>query len=320
MELNSPACYHLTASNYSGSAIMQLHGFGYTFPFPLICEDDHNHWPSVRRTIQGTSVEIYPPFRSGSNFRLTADFDVNCSPSFLRRKLRVDDDVGVVKGLRTLPKCFSLERSLMTPQVETNAMQLEIHTRSERSAEKIASWFVSSGLRNLRRATYQFWIGHPAIYFEGTKRTHYIVENGQLNDKLWARSKVYSGSTRTMVITNDIWRRSWFGARQHFDSDQLDSIITAHHQKASGFLFDAVLNLAVAIEKSKYQLWEKLYGLGLATRSELKAALNDTKKPERYFSDLLPSGSPFQRPNSKCLDAIRRIWIARGIVSHGKET
>lgn len=299
---------------------MNMHGYGFTFPFPIICSHDHSNWPQVTRKIGGINVEIHPPFLSGKNARLTADFDINASPSFQRRKITIGNANLPVGGFRTVPSCWSADFSAQPQQLETNSFQVECYTGSERRADKILSWIIKAGLRNLRRASGQFWIEHPAIYFEGVKKAQYQVLSGKLDHGVWACSTVFSGTKRMCVIDAQKWRNSWSSAKEEYDTDAFDNLLTAEHQNAGGFLFEATVSCALAIEKSKYNLWSKLLSMGLCSRPEERSARNDTQKPERYFRDLLPNSSSAPIFSEETLDTVSEVWIARGLVAHGKET
>lgn len=298
---------------------MNLRGFGYTLQFPLICEDTTDKWPVIRRQIDGVTVDIYPPFSSGGVARLTPDFEINSSPSFSRRKITLAS-YNTIKGFRTIPACFSENSNKQPPQKEANSFQLEVHCHSEQKAERIADWLYQSALRNVRRSTYQFWIGQAPIYFEGNKKITYTVRDGKLlHEETWTNSTFYSGSLRTIVIDQKKWHHAWMTAKREFALDQFDSVIMAHHLTASHFFLDAIYNLAICVEKSKYELWRQLFENSHATKGELKSALNDTKKPERYFYDLLPQALRERAPNGDIRTSITKVWEARGLIAHGKE-
>lgn len=298
---------------------MNLQGFGYTFPFPIICSVDVVSWPSLSRTIDGIKIEIQPPFLSGENIRITQDFSVNNSPSFKRRGIAVHEAEAPLRSFRTIPQCFNGESVEPPPQCEVNALQIEVQSRSETRAESIEAWFVRSGLRNLRRLSGQFWIEHPAIYFEGFRRVQYKVESGKLDHGIWATSTFYSGNLQMQVIDFAKWKSAWLSAKKEYNSDYADSLLLAEHQVAGAFLFDAVMSCALAIERSKYALWEKFLYAGKCSPSQEKAARNDTSRPQRYFSELLPEGISLPRISREELESISKVWIARGLIAHGKE-
>ncbi|UZD91570.1 hypothetical protein [Cognatishimia activa] len=278
------------------------------------------HWKPFSRKINGIKVSIFPPFLSGTTGRLTADFDINASPAFKIRNVKIPQENLAVPSFRTLPLCFENPATKQPDQSETNSFQIEIETNSENKADRIRDWLIPTAIRNLRRTTGQFWIGHPAIYFEGSLRAHYEVLNKKLNPNIHACSSIHSGNLRMQVLLYENWLSAWMQAKKEYDTDAFDNLLYAEHQQASGAIFDAISNCGLAIEKTKYALWEQLNRKNLVTNSEAKAARNDTQLPHRYFSDYLPETENSIEFSQAELDTIKTVWIARGLVAHGKET
>jgi len=296
------------------------YGFSFSFPFPIICTENCVRWPTIERRVGGSNVTIYPPFLSGKNCRLTQDIDLARSPAFDRKRIIVAPSQRPVGGFRTIPDCFSEPGRAKEKQVETNSIQISVDCGSENKSEKIAKAIMKSGLRELRRSSAQFWIEHPAIYFEGLLRNQFKIKDGSNLEWAAARSTVYSGTLRMRVLDLDKWKSSWSRARLEYDTDAFDNLLLADHQKAAGFLNEAVVSCALAVERTKYALWEKLLKRNIATKAQERAARNDTQKPERYFGELLPNEVGGVRPTKAQLESIAKIWVARGLIAHGKET
>ena len=298
---------------------MDFFGYGYTFPFPIICAENSMEWPVFEANHSGTSVVIFPPFLSGNNGRLTENFDLNGSPSFKMLGITIGGSSSLPKGFRTIPQYFGEQGAAHPPQIEANAFQIEIMTKDASRADKLSSWLIPSVLRNLKRISGQFWVDHPATYFEGYKKTQYKVSGGKLpHNKIWAHSTIYSGNLRMQVINNAAWQKAWASATENHNSDPFDNLLLAEHQVAGSFCFDATSNCALAIEKAKYVLWDKIRNSGLCSNAEYKSAKNDTHKPERYFKEKLPEGLSLDLTKNQIL-TLSEVWNARGLIAHGKE-
>jgi hypothetical protein len=297
---------------------MDLHGFGYTFPFPIMCDAAVATWQPIAIDYDDIKVVIYHPFMSGPNGRITNDFDLANSPSFKIQRIHPTVAGLQVPGFRTTPQCFKAGLSKPPKQTETNSLQIEFHTADEHAASSAADDLLSRFLRQARRQTGQFWIGRPAIYFEGYLRTQYRVENGKMPHEFWSNSRIYSGNTRMLTIDYNMWRAIWSRVDESEHSDSIDSMLLAEHHKAGGELFEAMYQAAIAVEKAKYELWDTLFQHKKCSKGKYKSALNDTQKPERYFGCNLPNDCGISFDKSE-LSAVRNIWVVRGLISHGNE-
>lgn len=298
---------------------MNLQGFGHTFPFPMICTENVKEWRHVSRTISDIDVDILPPFHSGSDDGILPSFAMNAAPGFRRRKIKWPADKAHIKGPRVLPTLQPIGEKNITNQIETNSLQIEFITKNEQTAERIESWLIHAAMRNLRRATKQYWIRQTAVYLEGTKRLKYEVKNEKLNPSIWEYTTTFTASQKVKIIDENIWRNSWKSAKEEYMTDYFDNLLLAEHHKATGYHIDCIFNLSLSIERAKYILWEKFLKNGLGTKASFKAASNDTHKPERYFRELLPNETNFSIAGTTIEDTIKQVWKTRGLIAHGKE-
>lgn len=279
-------------------------------------------WKPVTFRCHGVLMCVYPPFRSGDRTNLTPDFAMSSSPAFSRRRIKIPEEYEPLAGMRVLPVCRSSDPNRESPpQIELNSFQVDAWTSSERVAEKCIQQVVGNGVTQLRRQSGQFWIGQFAGYFESYKKVHYQVDEGyNITNSPWSSGSVYSGSPRTIVVDEELWTFSWKRSVREQLPDEIDTLQLAEHQVAQGDLFYASITLGLAVEKCKYRLWDAVFERGLCSRSQHKAAQNDTKKPIRYFEDEIKEvGLKGLALGADTRSAISEIWVARGIIAHGKE-
>lgn len=97
---------------------------------------------------------------------------------------------------------------------------------------------------------------------------------------------------------------------------------SVHHALLSGQEQQIYLQAGMTIERMKYALWDYLKETKKCALPQHRAATNDTKKPQRYFSECLEEvcGRSLLKENPQANTTVKRLWIARGLVAHGKES
>lgn len=95
----------------------------------------------------------------------------------------------------------------------------------------------------------------------------------------------------------------------------------AHHARLIDNEHQFYLQAGITIERLKYLLWDHLKYSKTCNAAQHRAALNDTKKPHRYFSECLTeiSNRSLFDEHRSAYATVKRLWIARGIIAHGKE-
>lgn len=311
-----------------------MYCYGYTFPFRVFCKNSVSTWKPIEKDFDGVSFTAYAPFISDfSTRRSCPSFEYGKSPALIQRGIQTDRrDLGLV-ALPTFKFNDKGETGVLIAWTENpdlsdvdhlpcSAIQIDIDAKSEELASKIASHLHRTWMRETRRLTRQYWIGFFPTYFESFLRTAFKVgEDYQLQDEPFTHAQFTSSDPSTLLLDEELWEQSWNNLIDEPFPSSLDHLLDGRHLAATGEKYKSILSLATSIERTKYTIWEHLFRRGLCDRNDHKNAMNDTSKPERYFSELLEKrvGRNLAKENSDLSLLIETIWIIRGKIAHGRE-
>ncbi|MFC0339956.1 hypothetical protein [Paracoccus niistensis] len=311
-----------------------MYCFGYTFPFKIFCHRSVSGWESISKRFNDVTITSSPPFTSDlPTKRACPSFEFGKSPALAKRGISTDRrDLGLVilptfqfdeNGNTSAVLTFTENPDLSDVEaLPCNAVQIDIEADTEEKASTIADRIHRTWLRQMRRLTKQYWIGFFPSYFEGNLRTQFEVDqNYDLKGEPYTHNHMTLPNKEVIAATEDVWRESWNNLRDEPFPSSLDHLLDGHHFAAADEQYRAIISLATCIERSKYSIWQHLHTVGVCGRNDYKNAMNDTKKPERYFSELLEvrTGRSLFDEFPELENIIRTIWIVRGKVAHGLE-
>jgi hypothetical protein len=283
-------------------------------------------------------AKIYSPFRSGSYASGSSPpFHIESSPAFkirgifpkftsFNRSMTFPDlifaDDGTT-GSTSIISDGSLDESSIefAHAVPLNSIHIDLKLPTLIDTENTADLVLASGLRCLRRLSRQYWIGQIPNYFDSYRKiTIRLNRDYESIEEPVLGGKFRTSSSRTIPIDQTIWEKAWSGTVDD-QLDWLDYALDAEHYVASNEISKSIIQMGLALESLKYRLWQQLADFGLCTSSALKDAFNNTSKPQRYFSEALKelTGHSVQEKDVETYCLISEIWIARGIIAHGKQ-
>lgn len=183
--------------------------------------------------------------------------------------------------------------------------------------------YFEGAMRNLRRFTRQAWIREAAAYLDSPSTAGIDLDDartayGQIVYGFGLAPTAYQS---IRLCTEELWREAWRLAVESSEDLGVDLINRVHDALLTHSLEEFCLQAGLAIERLKYLLWDHLKASGDCGKPEHRAALNDTKEPNRYFSEVLAEtcGRSLLEEHPEANVSVKKLWIARGRVAHGKE-
>ncbi len=283
-------------------------------PFTVKAEDQINVFPMLASGGPGRSQHPWVNVEEALKLIPTAGGNLNgLPPKRIFQVLTIEPTKD--KKLRLIPIDAKIDDPLDVYPSDTIIYEI----LGKMSAQKYLNEF----FLNLRRYTRQVWIGRFASYTDLTTSVAFELDDGRKgHGAVYSFESLTVGYHKTVrLCTEEIWREAWKNSMAPIEELGVDIVHPAHHALLSDHDQEFFIQVGITIERLKYLLWDHLRDVKKCTNRMHRAALNDTSKPQRYFSEILDSvcERSLLRENLKAHTSVKMLWIARGLIAHGKQ-